>query len=70
MVGKLAFFAVGYVLGTRAGRERFEQIAGVVRWTASREEVRSGFGLLQSAAQVGIERALNGGGRSGGRRAA
>ncbi|MDR0360243.1 MAG: hypothetical protein LBJ87_12385, partial [bacterium] len=64
MVGKLAFFAIGYVLGTRAGRERFEQIAGLARWTASREEVRSGFGLLQSAAQVGIERALNGGGRS------
>lgn len=63
MVGKLAFFAMGYLLGTRAGRERFEQIAGVVRWTASREEIRSGVGLLQSAAQVAVERALNGGGR-------
>lgn len=70
MVGKLAFFAFGYVLGTRAGRQRFEQIAGVVRWTASREEVRSGLGLLQSAAQAGVERAFNGGGKGGGRRAA
>ncbi|GID90965.1 hypothetical protein ACFQFC_37485 [Amorphoplanes digitatis] len=35
-----AGFAVGYVLGTRAGRERFEQIAGTARRATSHPTVQ------------------------------
>lgn len=31
MIGYLAVLAAGYVLGTKAGRERYEQIAGTYR---------------------------------------
>ncbi|MGD9622520.1 MAG: hypothetical protein AB7G47_13270 [Mycolicibacterium sp.] len=31
MIGYVAVLAVGYVLGTKAGRQRYEQIAGTYR---------------------------------------
>lgn len=60
MFGKLAIFAVGYVLGARAGRGRYEQLVGLARWVAGREEVRSAFGLAQSALQGASERPRGG----------
>lgn len=56
MVGKLAIFAVGYMLGSRAGRERFDQLVDLARWVAGREEVQSALGLAQSALQAAAER--------------
>ena len=34
MIGFVAVLATGYVLGTKAGRERYEQIAGAARAVA------------------------------------
>lgn len=56
MVGKLAIFAVGYLLGARAGRERYRQLVDLARWAASREELQSALGLAQSALQAAAER--------------
>jgi hypothetical protein len=38
----LAVFGVGYVLGTRAGRERYEQIVGAAQNASKRLEEYSG----------------------------
>lgn len=57
MVGKLAIFAVGYLLGSRSGREQYERLVSLVRWAAAREEVQSALGLAQSALQAAAERA-------------
>lgn len=43
--------AVGYVLGARAGRERYESIVRVARRVAGSQTVQSTAGVLQS--QVG-----------------
>ena len=42
--------AVGYVLGARAGRERYEAIARTVRSLADRPEVQSTAGILSAHA--------------------
>ena len=49
MFGKLAIFAVGYLLGARSGRERYEQLVGLARWLASREEVQGALGVARGA---------------------
>jgi hypothetical protein len=56
VIGKLAFFAAGYFLGTRAGRERYHQMVALGRWVAGREEVQTALGLAQSALQLAMER--------------
>jgi hypothetical protein len=56
MVGKLAIFAVGYVLGARSGRERYEQLVDLARGLASREELQSALGLAQSTLVATSER--------------
>ena len=38
MIGKLGLIGVGYVLGTRAGRDRYEQIRVVAKQAARRLE--------------------------------
>ena len=40
--------AVGYVLGARAGRERYEQIVRIARKTAGSQTVQSTAGVLQA----------------------
>lgn len=40
--------AVGYVLGTRAGRERYEQIVALGRRVAGSQTVQSTAGVLQA----------------------
>jgi len=55
--GKLAIFAVGYVLGARSGRERYEQLVGLARWLASRDGVQNALGVARSAARAASERA-------------
>jgi len=45
-----AGFAAGYVLGARAGRERYEQIASAARGFARNPKVQETAGTLQSQA--------------------
>ncbi len=42
MIGFVAGVAVGFVLGARAGRERYEQIKAVARQTWTSEPVQNG----------------------------
>jgi hypothetical protein len=53
MTGKLALaagFAAGYVLGSKAGRERYEQIVGATQRMWSNPTVQSTAGVLQAQA--------------------
>jgi hypothetical protein len=58
MMGKLAIFTLGYLLGTRAGRERWDQIVRLARWVAERDETRLAAGMALNAAQLGIQQGL------------
>lgn len=51
-LGRILVFGAGYVLGSKAGRERYEQLVQVARNTAQRLEAynsRSGDDLERSA---------------------
>lgn len=51
MTAKVVAFSVGYVLGTRAGRQRYGQIAAAGRYAAKRlEDYGAGGSLAQSHA--------------------
>ena len=41
MIGFVAVLAAGYVLGTKAGRERYEQIVGTARAVAGHPATKS-----------------------------
>ena len=53
----LAGLAAGYVLGARAGRERYERIAEATRRLAERPEVRELTGKVRSGLGAGLEKA-------------
>jgi len=53
----LAGLAAGYVLGARAGRERYERIAEAGRRLAERPEVRELTGKVRSGLGAGLEKA-------------
>ena len=53
----LGGLAAGYVLGARAGRERYERIAEATRRLAERPEVREVTGKVRSGLGAGLERA-------------
>jgi hypothetical protein len=53
----LAGLAAGYVLGAKAGRERYERIAEATRRLAERPEVRELTGKLRSGLGAGLEKA-------------
>lgn len=58
MKGKVAFVlgaAVGYVLGTRAGRERYEQIKRGAKAVWGTPPVQRGVAAVRSAAQTRID---------------
>lgn len=58
MKGKIAFVlgaAVGYVLGSRAGRERYEQIKRGAQSVWNTEPVQRGVGIVRSAAQTRVD---------------
>jgi hypothetical protein len=60
MTGKLTLavgFAAGYVLGSRAGRERYEQIVGMSRAFWSNPTVQSTAGVLQAQATDLVQKA-------------
>ena len=48
MIGKICLVGVGYVLGTRAGRDRYEQIRVVAGHAAKRLERYGSRGTLAS----------------------
>jgi hypothetical protein len=56
--------AVGYVLGSRAGRERYEDIVAAARRVAGSQTVQATAGVLQAQAAEAAERAKS---RLGGR---
>jgi hypothetical protein len=56
MVGKLAIFAIGYVLGARAGRERYNDIVKLASWAAARDEVQMAANMALGVVQMGMER--------------
>jgi hypothetical protein len=53
----LAGLAAGYILGARAGRERYERIAEASRRLAERPEVRELTGKIRAGLGTGLERA-------------
>jgi PRC-barrel domain protein len=55
----LAGLAAGYVLGARAGRERYERIAQGTRRLAERPEVRELIGNVRSGLGAGLEKAID-----------
>ena len=63
MIGKLGLIGVGYVLGARAGRDRYEQIRVVAKQAAGRLEKYGAGGTLASriadlAARGDVDRTL------------
>jgi hypothetical protein len=60
MYGKLAVaagFAAGYVLGSKAGRQRYEEIVAQARKVAGNETVQSTAGVLQAKGSDLVEKA-------------
>jgi hypothetical protein len=60
MYGKLAVaagFAAGYVLGSRAGRQRYEEIVAQARKVAGNEKVQSTAGVLQAKGNELVDKA-------------
>ena len=55
----LAGLAAGYVLGTRAGRERYERMAEAARRLAERPEVRELTGKVRSGLGANLEKAAD-----------
>ena len=49
MLGKLALFGLGYVIGARAGRERYEELVGGIRDFVKGEEVSTAVGFVRGA---------------------
>jgi hypothetical protein len=57
---KLSFLAggaVGYVLGSRAGRERYETIVAIARRVAGSQTVQTTAGVLQAQVDTVAQRA-------------
>jgi hypothetical protein len=54
--------AAGYVLGTRAGRERYERLAEAARNVADRPEVQQLTGKLRGRLGAGLDKAASGAG--------
>jgi hypothetical protein len=60
MYGKLAVaagFAAGYVLGSKAGRQRYEEIVSQARKVAGNETVQSTAGVLQAKGSELVDKA-------------
>lgn len=51
----LAAFGAGYVLGTKAGRQRYEQIKRLSRQVADNPKVQGVAGLLEAQAEEVVE---------------
>jgi hypothetical protein len=49
MLGKMALFGLGYVIGTRAGRQRYEELVSSARDIFKGEEIATAFGFMRGA---------------------
>jgi hypothetical protein len=69
MIGLLAGFAAGYLLGARSGRERYDQLRRTFRAVKERPEVQETAGIVTaqvgSAARSAREFVVGRGGRGG-----
>jgi hypothetical protein len=61
MIGKIALVGIGYVLGTRAGRERYDQIRVAADIAAKRLEKYGARGTLASHGGASTDRTTAGG---------
>jgi len=61
MLVKLAIFALGYVLGSRAGRARYEAIVAGTRDLIRGEEVATVVGFVRGAAWILSQRGRSAG---------
>ena len=57
MLVKLAIFGIGYVLGTRAGRQRYEEIVAGARDIIQGEEVATAVGFVRGSWWILSQRA-------------
>ncbi len=62
MLLKMAIFGLGYVLGSRAGRARYESIVAGARDIVRGEEVASVVGLVRGAFWILSQRGRSAGG--------
>lgn len=60
MLEKLVFFGIGYLIGARAGRERFDELVEMARGLAQRDEVKMAIGLVQGLVESRLEAAGSG----------
>ena len=63
MIGRLIMLGIGYVLGSRAGRERYEQIVRAARQAAERLDGYSGEGPRSGRSRI-ADRVDSGPGRT------
>jgi hypothetical protein len=60
MLERLLIFGIGYVLGTRAGKERFDELVSQARHLLERDEVKMAInlagGLIEERIGSGTER--------------
>lgn len=49
MLGKMALFGLGYVMGTRAGRQRYEELVSGAKDLFRGEEVATAVGFMRGA---------------------
>jgi hypothetical protein len=52
MLGKMALFGVGYLLGAKAGRQRYEELVGGLRDTFKGEEIATALGFARGAVWI------------------
>jgi len=64
MLMKLAIFGLGYLLGSRAGRARYDAIVAGARDIVQGEEVAAAVGLVRGAAWILSQRGRSNGTRS------
>lgn len=57
MLTKIAFFALGYLLGTRAGRRRYDEIVAGARDILTGEEVATAVGFVRGTWWILSQRA-------------
>ena len=49
MLGKMALFGLGYLMGTRAGRQRYEELVGGIRDFVKGDEISTAMGFMRGA---------------------
>ena len=49
MLGKMALFGLGYVIGTRAGRQRYEELVSGARDFFKGDEIATALGFMRGA---------------------